>query len=156
MSENAIDTDFTTLTAEVVASYVAYNAVYLNDLPNLIQIVHTALVATSNGDGEKAAERPVPAVSIKKSITPDFLICLEDGKRFKSMKRHLSQSYGLTPDAYRAKWGLPPDFPMVAPNYSAERSALAKSVGLGLNRRKAAAPEAMKAKGKPGRKKAKG
>ncbi|AOO79700.1 MULTISPECIES: MucR family transcriptional regulator [Bosea] len=124
------------LSAMVVAAYVAHNNVPRADLPGLIASTHAALA----GLGEEPAAAPagplVPAVPIKKSVTPDAIICLEDGKAFKSMKRHLGVSYGMTPAEYRTKWGLPADYPMVAPNYAEARSALAKTMGLG---RKAAA-----------------
>ncbi|WP_192258198.1 MucR family transcriptional regulator [Mesorhizobium caraganae] len=119
------------LTADVVSAYVSNNPVPVGDLPALIGQVHAALKGTA---GSVSAEEPLvvkPAVPIKKSVTPDYIISLEDGKKFKSLKRHLSTHYGLTPDEYRAKWGLPADYPMVAPNYAAARSALAKTMGLG-------------------------
>lgn len=120
------------LTAELVASYVSNNSVHVNDLPSLIASVHAALVSL----GEPQAPEPEklnPPVSIRKSMTADHLVSMEDGKRYKSLKRHLA-GRGLTPAVYRQKWGLPPDYPMVAPNYSAQRSALAKSLGLGRKR----------------------
>ncbi|WP_192244608.1 MucR family transcriptional regulator [Mesorhizobium silamurunense] len=119
------------LTADVVSAYVSNNPVPVGDLPALIGQVHAALKGTA---GSVSAEERVvlqPAVPIKKSVTPDYIISLEDGKKFKSLKRHLSTHYGLTPNEYRAKWGLPADYPMVAPNYAAARSALAKTMGLG-------------------------
>lgn len=124
------------LTADIVAAYVSNNSVSASDLPGLIASVHSAL---NNIHTPVAVEAlPLtPAVSVKKSITDDYLICLEDGKRFKSLKRHLKASYGMSPDEYRTKWGLPSDYPMVAPNYSASRSSLAKSLGLGQQRKKA-------------------
>jgi len=124
------------LTADIVAAYVSNNSVSASDLPGLIASVHSAL----NNIHTPAAVEVLPltpAVSVKKSITDDYLICLEDGKRFKSLKRHLKASYGMSPDEYRTKWGLPSDYPMVAPNYSASRSSLAKSLGLGQQRKKA-------------------
>ena len=124
------------LTADIVAAYVSNNSVSASDLPGLIASVHSAL----NNIHTPAAVEALPltpAVSVKKSITDDYLICLEDGKRFKSLKRHLKASYGMSPDEYRTKWGLPSDYPMVAPNYSASRSSLAKSLGLGQQRKKA-------------------
>ncbi len=129
----------TELTADIVAAYVSNNSVQANDLPQLIRSVHAALGATSQPVPEPAP-RAEPAVSIRKSITPEFLICLEDGRKFKSLKRHLRTKYNLSPEDYRAKWGLPKDYPMVAPDYAASRSALAKSIGLGqLDRKPAAA-----------------
>ncbi|MDX8502289.1 MucR family transcriptional regulator [Mesorhizobium sp. VK4C] len=116
------------LTADVVSAYVSNNPVPVSDLPGLIDQVHAALKGTIGGPVPKPEDLK-PAVPIKKSVTPDYIISLEDGKKFK--KRHLSTHYGLTPDEYRAKWGLPADYPMVAPNYAAARSALAKTLGLG-------------------------
>ncbi|MET2832470.1 MucR family transcriptional regulator [Mesorhizobium shangrilense] len=129
------------LTADVVSAYVSNNPVPVGDLPALIGQVHAALKGTA-GSVSAAEEQLVvkPAVPIKKSVTPDYIISLEDGKKFKSLKRHLSTHYGLTPDEYRAKWGLPSDYPMVAPNYAAARSALAKTMGLG---RKPKEPETL-------------
>ncbi|MDX8450669.1 MucR family transcriptional regulator [Mesorhizobium sp. VK25A] len=118
------------LTAEVVSAYVSNNPVPVGDLPALIDRVHGAL-KSAGGDAAEKPEALTPAVPIRKSVTPDYIISLEDGKKFKSLKRHLSVHYGLTPDEYRAKWGLPADYPMVAPNYAAARSSLAKSMGLG-------------------------
>ncbi len=119
-----------TIAAGVVSAYVSNNSVATADLPNLIAAVHAAL---SGAGSVTAAEVPrlVPAVPIKKSVSPDFIICLDDGKKFKSLKRHLKISYDMTPDQYRAKWDLPPDYPMVASNYAAARSAVAKRMGLG-------------------------
>ena len=119
------------IVADIVAAYVANNSIRPTDLPDLIKAVHTSieLLATGNTVPEPVAA-PEPAISIKKSITPDHLICLDDGKKFTSLRRHLGK-LGMTPDEYRAKWGLPKDYPMVAPSYSAKRSELAKSSGLG-------------------------
>ena len=119
------------LAADVVAAYVSNNTVTMADLPSLIAQVHKALVATASGSVEKPVEAQTPAVSIKKSIHPDYIVCLEDGKKFKSLKRHLRTKYDLSPEDYRAKWGLPADYPMVAPNYANSRSKLAKNMGLG-------------------------
>jgi predicted transcriptional regulator len=124
------------LTCAVVSAFVTKNNVSASDLPKLIADVHQAFAGLGAPAAPLEVEATKPAISVRKSITPDFLICLEDGKKFKSLKRHLSQ-LGLTPDEYRTKWNLPRDYPMVAPNYSASRSALAKSIGLG---RKQAAP----------------
>lgn len=118
------------LTADVVSAYVSNNPVPLAELPRLIADVHGALEQRITVP-EPVSEPQKPAVPIKKSVTPDFIVCLEDGKMFKSLKRHLTTHYGLSPDEYRTKWGLPADYPMVAPNYAASRSALAKSMGLG-------------------------
>jgi predicted transcriptional regulator len=129
--------DFLELATQVVAAYVANNPLPRSDLPALIQAVHSAV--ESLGKGSEVAQPQIetkPAVSIRKSITPDYLVCLEDSKRFKSLRRHL-RLHGLTPVQYREKWSLPSDYPMVAPNYSTERSALAKKIGLGQTRRSA-------------------
>jgi predicted transcriptional regulator len=119
------------LTADVVAAYVSNNPVPVGELPKLIADVYTALGQVNGAAPAAEVEPQKPAVPIKKSLTPDFIVSLEDGKRFKSLKRHLMTSYGMTPEEYRAKWNLPSDYPMVAPNYAASRSALAKTMGLG-------------------------
>ena len=126
------------LAAEIVSAFVSNNAVPSAELPALIASVHSALAQVANGQTEKPTEALVPPVSIKKSITPDHLISLEDGRRYKSLKRHLT-GRGLTPEQYREKWGLPRDYPMVAPNYAKQRSDLAKALGLGQLRRNRAA-----------------
>lgn len=116
----------------IVSAFVSNNSLPASELPALVQAVHAALFRLASGGPEPSAEpKREPAVPIKKSITPDYIICLEDGKKFKSLKRHLANSYSMTPEEYRAKWGLPPDYPMVAPNYAQMRSALAVSMGLG-------------------------
>jgi predicted transcriptional regulator len=122
------------LTADIVAAYVTKNAVPISELPSLIASVHSALNQAAKGATEQAQEELRPAVPIKKSITPDYLICLEDAKKFKSLKRHLRTSYNMTPDQYRAKWGLSTAYPMVSPNYAKARSAMAKTMGLGQKR----------------------
>lgn len=122
--------DLMSLTADIVSAYVTRNAVPAGDLPGLIGQVHSSISSLAAGR-PAVVEAPTPAVAIKKSITPDYIICLEDGKKFKSLKRHLGSAYDMTPDQYRQKWGLPHDYPMVAPNYAAARSALAKATGLG-------------------------
>jgi predicted transcriptional regulator len=119
------------LTAEIVAAYISNNNVRAEDLGSLISDVHSALQRAPNGKAEPAPESQQPAVPIKKSVTPDYIISLENGQKFKSLKRHLMSSYGMTPAEYRAKWGLPSDYPMVAPNYAKSRSELARSMGLG-------------------------
>lgn len=124
-SDNQIE-----LTAEIVSAYVSNNPVPVADVASLIASVHASITSLGK-DSEPDVEVQKPAVSVKKSISDDYLICLEDGKRFKSLKRHLMTHYGLTPDEYRAKWGLPRDYPMVAPTYAAARSQLAKNMGLG-------------------------
>lgn len=131
-------------TAMIVASFVAHNNVPRGDLAALIASTHAAL-GKLGGEPEPVPEAaPVPAVPIKKSVTPDAIICLEDGKKYKSLKRHLSSKYAMTPEQYRVKWGLPADYPMVAPNYAEARSALAKSMGLGRKAAPIPAPEPTK------------
>jgi len=129
-------TSFIELTANIVSAYVSNNPVSAGEIPSLISQVHSALLQVSAARGDAAVEPLRPAVSIKKSITPDHLVCLEDGKKFKSLRRHLRSQYNMTPEQYREKWGLPPDYPMVAPNYAAARSQLAKQMGLGQQRRR--------------------
>jgi predicted transcriptional regulator len=136
MNENSSGTSYIELTASIVSAYVSNNPVAAQDLSALINQVHTALTRVSSGQGEVASEPLKPAVSVKKSITADFIVCLEDGKKFKSLKRHLRTQYNMTPDQYREKWSLPPDYPMVAPNYAIARSELAKQMGLGQQRRR--------------------
>ncbi|MBB3238091.1 MucR family transcriptional regulator [Phyllobacterium endophyticum] len=128
------------LTAELVAAYVSNNSVPAGDLPGLIADVHAALGRVGGGLETVAAvqEKPKPAINPKKSVADDFIVCLEDGKKFKSLKRHLMTHYNLTPEQYREKWDLDPSYPMVAPNYAAARSRLAKNMGLGRKRKKAA------------------
>jgi len=134
---DAIDNaNYIGLTAEIVSAYVSNNTVASADIPALISQVHTALQRVSNGEPQASTEPLKPAVPVKKSINPDFIICLEDGKKFKSLKRHLRTQYNMTPELYREKWGLPADYPMVAPNYAAARSQLAKQMGLGQQRRR--------------------
>ena len=125
---------FIELTASIVSAYVSNNSVPASDLPALISQVHAALTRILRGQGEAPSEGPKPAVSVKKSITPEHLVCLEDGKKFKSLKRHLRTHHHLTPEQYREKWGLSSDYPMVAPNYATARSRLAKQMGLGQQR----------------------
>jgi predicted transcriptional regulator len=122
------------LTAEIVSAFVSNNAINSGDISGLISDVHSALARTASGAVEPEPEPLKPAVTIRKSITPDYIICLEDGKRFKSLKRHLRTHYDLTPEEYREKWGLASDYPMVAPNYAKARSSLAKQMGLGQKR----------------------
>src|SRR6195256_4722882 len=131
MSDNTLGGTFIELTASIVSAYVSNNSVPTAELPALIGQVHSALTRVSSGHGEVPSEPPKPAVSVKKSITPDYIVCLEDGKKFKSLKRHLRTQYNMTPEQYREKWGLPPDYPMVAPNYAAARSHLDKQMALG-------------------------
>jgi len=124
------------LTASIVSAYVSNNPTSASEIPTLIGQVHAALVRVSAGRQDIPAEAVKPAVPIKKSVTPEYLVCLEDGKRFKSLKRHLRTQYNMTPEQYRDKWGLPPDYPMVAPNYAVARSQLAKKMGLGQQQRR--------------------
>lgn len=136
MSENQEMTEtLIALTADIVSAHVSNNNVTVTDLPLLIQNVHGALNSLGDALVEPEA-RPEPAVSIRSSIKPDYIVCLEDGKKLKMLKRHLMTHYGLTPDQYRAKWGLASDYPMVAPNYAEQRRTLAKKIGLGTQRRK--------------------
>ncbi len=137
VAENADDNAaLVDLTADIVSAYVSHNVIPAADLPNLINQVHGALGTLMGHPAEPPKEEQKPAVPPKKSITPDYLICLEDGKRFKSLKRHLKTHYNLSPDQYREKWGLPSDYPMVAPSYAEARSRLAKQMGLGQRRAK--------------------
>lgn len=129
-AETNREADLRSLTATVVAAYVSHNSLSTADLPKLIVDTHFALTRLANGLAEESGPELVPAVSVRKSVTPDYLVCLDDGKKFRSLKRHIG-ALGMTPDQYRTKWDLPLDYPMVAPNYSATRSALAKSIGLG-------------------------
>jgi predicted transcriptional regulator len=135
MTEETNHKDMLSLTTEIVAAHVSNNSVSVEDLPKLIRDVHNSLTGVSK-DGGQTQEKPTPAVPIKKSVTPDYLICLEDGKKLKMLKRHLKTVYNMTPDDYREKWGLPADYPMVAPNYAKRRSQLAKEIGLGTRSRK--------------------
>lgn len=125
------------LTAEVVAAYVSNNSLPVAELPGLISDVYGALGRTTSVPQVQQIEKPKPAVPVKKSVTDDYIVCLEDGKKFKSLKRHLMTHYNLSPEEYREKWDLPADYPMVAPNYAAARSRLAKQMGLGHKRRRA-------------------
>ena len=132
---DSADDTLLTLTADIVAAHVSNNSVAVNDLPNLIQNVHSALSGIS-GASAAPEPKPEPKVSIRASIKPDYIVCLEDGKKLKMLKRHLMTHYTMTPDQYRQKWGLAADYPMVAPNYAEQRRTLAKSIGLGTKRRK--------------------
>jgi predicted transcriptional regulator len=137
MSDTNDADSYIELAADIVSAYVSNNSVSANDLTALLGDVHSALQRVDKGDVEPVAEPAKPAVPIKRSVAPDYIVCLEDGKKFKSLKRHLRTQYNLTPEEYREKWGLPADYPMVAPNYAAARSALAKEMGLGQQRRRA-------------------
>ncbi len=124
-----------TLTSDIVAAHVSNNSVAVSDLSTLISNVHVALSRLSS-PAPVAEARPEPAVSVRSSIKPDYIVCLEDGKKLKMLKRHLMTHYQMTPDDYRAKWNLPADYPMVAPNYAEQRRTLAKKIGLGTKRRR--------------------
>lgn len=140
MFENeAADDMLLTLTADIVAAHVSNNSVAVTNLPTLIQNVHQSLSGIS-GSNSAPEEKPQPKVSVRASIKPDYIVCLEDGKKQKMLKRHLMTNHGLTPNEYRDKWGLPADYPMVAPNYAEQRRALAKTIGLGTKRRRTRGP----------------
>src|SRR6202167_3019234 len=136
MADNSGESSYIELTANIVSAYVSNNSVPSADIPALIGQVHSALKRVSGGQAAAPAEPLKPAVPIKRSVNPDYIVCLEDGLKFKSLKRHLRTRYSMTPDQYREKWSLPPDYPMVAPNYAAARSQLAKQMGLGRQRRR--------------------
>ena len=139
-SESTTSPNYIELSAEIVSAYVSNNSVPAADLPLLLNSVYAALTKTAQGQQEEPKPELVPAVPVKKSVTPDAIICLEDGKKFKSLKRHLRTTYDMTPEQYRAKWNLPHDYPMVAPNYAKARSELARTMGLGQQRKKRVAP----------------
>lgn len=134
-NEQDMQETLVTLTADIVAAHVSNNSVAVSDLPLLIQNVHGALVGLGNSEPEPEVKQE-PAVSIRSSVKPDYIVCLEDGKKLKMLKRHLMTHYQMTPEQYRAKWNLPADYPMVAPNYAEQRRTLAKKIGLGTKRRK--------------------
>ncbi len=134
MSDQAKSGELLELTTEIVAAHVSNNTLPVSDLPRLIQDVYRTLSAV--GGAPPAPDRPRPAVPIKKSVTADHIICLEDGKKLKMLKRHLKTAYNMTPEEYRERWGLPSDYPMVAPNYAKHRSSLAKKIGLGTRPRR--------------------
>jgi len=136
MTDTVADDNLIDLTADIVSAYVSNNTVASSDLGGLINEVYNALQRTSGSTVEPEPEPLRPAVPVKKSVTPDYIICLEDGKKFKSLKRHLRTHYDMSPEEYREKWGLPTDYPMVAPNYAAARSELAKKMGLGQQRKR--------------------
>jgi len=149
LSDETTNATLVELTTEIVSAYVSNNPVPAGELPAVIAQIHLSLSGLQSGFSPQTASEPLkPAVPIKKSVTPDFIISLEDGKKFKSLKRHLSTSYGMTPAEYREKWGLPADYPMVAANYAASRSELAKKIGLG-RKPKEAAMRAAKRQSKP-------
>lgn len=132
MPDSITQTDLLSMTSDIVAAHVSNNVVSKAELPSLIETVYKSLSGLS-GDAGFHGERPTPAVPIKKSIYPDYIICLEDGKKLKMLKRHLKSAYNMTPEDYREKWHLPADYPMVAPNYAEKRSTLAKNIGLGTS-----------------------
>ena len=135
MNDTTANGNYIELTAEIVSAYVSNNTVAAAEIPGLINQVYAALSRVSGKSADAPAEPLKPAVSVKKSITPEYIVCLENGKKFKSLKRHLRTQYSITPEQYREKWGLGADYPMVAPNYAAARSQLAKQMGLGQQRR---------------------
>jgi predicted transcriptional regulator len=136
MGDSVANSNFIELTAEIVSAYVSNNTVSAGEIPALINQVHAALSRVSGSPAEIPSEPLKPAISLKKSVTPEYIVCLEDGKKFKSLKRHLRTQYNMTPEQYRDKWSLGADYPMVAPNYAAARSQLAKQMGLGQQRRR--------------------
>jgi predicted transcriptional regulator len=138
MNNTEPSNDLLALTTEIVAAHVSNNTVALGDLPQLINQVYNSLANIGVTPAVPAA-RPQPAVSVKKSVQPDYIVCLEDGKKLKMLKRHLKTAYNMSPEAYRERWGLPPDYPMVAPNYARQRSHLAKEIGLGTRARRSRA-----------------
>jgi predicted transcriptional regulator len=135
MEKTEQDSDLLALTTEIVAAHVSNNTVAVGDLPQLINQVYNCLANIGSGP-VAPAERPQPAVPVRKSVTPDYIVCLEDGKKLKMLKRHLKTAYNMTPEAYRERWGLANDYPMVAPNYARQRSQLAKEIGLGTRARR--------------------
>jgi len=140
MNESTISPNFIELSADIVSAYVSNNSVPASELPTLLSSVYAALKKTGQAQSQEPQAELTPAVPVKKSVTPDAIICLEDGKKFKSLKRHLRTTFDMTPEQYRAKWNLPADYPMVAPNYAKARSELAKTMGLGQQRKKGSAP----------------
>ncbi len=147
MADTAESGNLTELVADIVGAYVSNNKVAVNELPGIISQVHSALQRTTAGAEAPQQEAQQPAIAVRRSVNPDYIVCLEDGKRFKSLKRHLRTDHDMTPQEYRAKWGLKPDYPMVAPNYAASRSELARKMGLG----KAVETGAAQQKGRGGR-----
>lgn len=139
MSEQECKDDLLRLTTQIVAAHVGNNVLSVGELPGLIKNVYSAL--SNLGDAPAPTDRPQPAVAVKKSVTSEYIVCLEDGKKLKMLKRHLKTAYNMTPEEYREKWGLPADYPMVAPNYARHRSSLAKKIGLGTRARRAGAAE---------------
>lgn len=136
MADSSSEQSLIELTAQIVAAYIGHNSVPSGEIANLIGQVHSALKRVVGASAVAPAEVQKPAVPVRRSIASDYIVCLEDGKKFKSLRRHLRTQYDMTPEQYRDKWGLPPDYPMVAPNYAAARSQLAKQMGLGQQRRR--------------------
>ncbi|MGF1457115.1 MAG: MucR family transcriptional regulator [Alphaproteobacteria bacterium] len=150
MSETHVESDLSheemlRLATDIVAAYVSHNQVPAAEVPNMIRSVHGALGTLREGTVEEPVVPQKPAIPVKKSVTDDYIICLEDGKKLKMLKRYLRSNYDMSPEEYRAKWGLPPDYPMVAPNYAAQRSEFAKKIGLGRGGRKTASRTRRKA-----------
>ena len=135
MTEKLSQNELLSLTTEIVASHLSNNTVAVSDIPQLIKLVYSTLATQGVEEEKEQPEKLMPAVPVKKSVMPEYIICLEDGKKLKMLRRHLMTHYGMTPDDYRAKWGLPADYPMVAPNYAEKRRALAKEIGLGTKGR---------------------
>ena len=149
MAREEASGELISLTADIVAAFLANNQVAAADLPGLIGQVHEAPQRTTGGQAEPQAEPQQPAISVKRSVRPDYIVCLEDGRHFKSLKRHLQTEHNMTPQEYRAKWGLPRDYPMVAPSYAQTRSEHAKRIGLGRKAAPEPAPEPKRRGGRP-------
>ncbi|MES2729794.1 MAG: MucR family transcriptional regulator [Pseudomonadota bacterium] len=145
MNNDTHNEDLLAFTTEIVSSYLDDNKIAVSEIPALIQQVYGALAGLQSGEGATQLSRPEPAIAISKSVRPDYLICLEDGKKLKMLKRHLMTAYNLTPEQYRARWNLPSDYPMVAANYAKQRSDLARTIGLGVKGREKRAANAKKA-----------
>jgi predicted transcriptional regulator len=139
MTDTNDSLDIMAMVSDIVAAYVSNHTMEVSELPNFIQLVQRSLCSLNSNHSFVLASRSEPAVPIEDSVQPDYIVCLEDGKRMKMLKRHLKTSYNMTPDQYRERWNLPPTYPMVAPNYAIKRQGIALSIGLGLSRRKKAA-----------------
>jgi len=139
MADQLTQNELLSLTTEIVAAHVSNNTVSSTELPDLIRLVYSSLSSQGVEIKEEPQEKLTPAVPVKKSVTPEYIICLEDGKKLKMLKRHLKTAYDMTPEEYRDRWQLPPDYPMVAPNYAKQRSKLAKQIGLGTRARRGVA-----------------
>ena len=135
MTEQTNREDLLALTTEIVSAYLSNNTLGTAEIPGVIEQIYKTLAAVNSEGGSAMADRPQPAVPIKRSVTPDYIVCLEDGKKLKMLKRHLKTAYNMSPEEYRERWGLPLDYPMVAPNYAKQRSKLAKDIGLGTRGR---------------------